>query len=264
MPVRLSRILTAIPLLVVTAALAACRNRPRERAPEVVLTVSAAASLREALTELEAKYEAANPTVDVRTNFAASGTLRQQIEQGAPVDVFASAAEGPMDALQAAGLVDPRSRRVLAGNELVLVVPAAADSSVRRFEDLASPGVGRVALGAPASVPAGEYAGEVLRALGISEAVERKTVLAQNVRQVLAYVEQGNVDAGVVYRTDAATSRRVRVAAAAPPGTHRPITYPVAVVRRTQAPEAARAYVAFLLGPEGREVLRRRGFRVEG
>jgi molybdate transport system substrate-binding protein len=263
--VRLSRILTAIPVLLLATALAACRDRPRDRAPEVVLTVSAAASLREALAELEAKYEAANPGVDVRTNFAASGTLRQQIEQGAPVDVFASAAEGPMDALQQAGLIDPRSRRVLAGNELVLVVPAAADSSaVRRFEDLASPTVGRVALGAPASVPAGEYAGQVLRALGIAEAVERKAVLAQNVRQVLAYVEQGNVDAGVVYRTDAAASPRVRVAAAAPPGTHRPITYPVAVVRRTASPEAARAYVAFLLGPEGREVLRRRGFRVEG
>ncbi|HEX2205993.1 MAG TPA: molybdate ABC transporter substrate-binding protein [Longimicrobium sp.] len=256
----------AIPLAFFFALLpAACRDRGREaEAPRVVLTVAAAASLREAMGELEAAYEAENRGVDVRTTFGASGLLRQQVEQGAPVDVFVSAAEGPIDALQAAGLVDPRSRRVLAGNELVLVVPQGSTAPVRGFGDLDAPEVRRVALGAPASVPAGEYADEVLRALGIREAVARKAVYGQNVRQVLAYVESGDADAGVVYRTDAAVSRRVRLVASAPPGTHGPITYPVAVVRRTRAPEAARAYVAFLLGPEGRAVLRRRGFRVDG
>lgn len=257
-----SRVL--IPILFLLAALAGCRDRaPEKEAPSVVLTVAAAASLREALTELEGRYEAANAGVDVRTTFGASGLLRQQVEQGAPVDVFVSAAEKPMDALQAAGLVDPRGRRVLAGNELVLVVPRGSTAAVDGFDDLDAPEVRRVALGAPQSVPAGEYAEEVLRALGIAEAVGKKAVYGQNVRQVLAYVESGDVDAGVVYRTDAAVARNVRVAAAAPPGSHAPITYPVAVVSRTRAPEAARGYVAFLLGPEGRAVLRRRGFRVD-
>ncbi len=258
------RIRIFLPILILlVATTAGCRDRAKEQRPRAVLTVSAAASLREAMTELEASFEAVNEGVDVRTNFGASGALRQQIEQGAPVDLFVSAAEAPMDALQQAGLIDPRTRRVVAGNELVLVVPAAGTSPVRAFADLAKPEVRRIALGAPASVPAGDYGEQVLRALGIAEAVRPKTVYAQNVRQVLGYVESGNVDAGVVYRTDAAVSPRVRVAAAAPPGTHRPITYPVAVVARTGEPELARAYAAHLLGPAGREVLRRRGFRVE-
>jgi len=241
---------------------AACRDRGVERtaAPRVTLTVSAAASLREVVAELDSVYQAEHPDVAVRANFGASGALRQQIEQGAPVDVFISASERHVDALQRAGLIDPRTRRVLAGNELVLVVPSASPSPARDFRSLAAPAVKRVAIGAAASVPAGEYADEVLRSLGIAEVVGGKAVYGQNVRQVLAYVESGNVDAGIVYRTDAAVSRRVRVAAPAPAGTHRPITYPLAIVRASPHPADARAYAAFLLGPRGREVLARHGF----
>ncbi len=244
------------------ASLGACRDRAagRGEAPRVTLTVSAASSLREALAELDSLYRAEHPDVAVRANFGASGALRQQIEQGAPVDLFISASEKHADALQQAGLIDPRTRRVLAGNELVLVVPHQSSIPITGFRSLAEPGVTRVALGAAASVPAGEYADEVLRSLGIAEVVARKTVYGQNVRQVLSYVESGNVDAGVVYRTDAAVSRRIRVVATAPAGTHRPITYPLAVVTASRHAEDARAYAAFLLGPRGREVLARRGF----
>ncbi|HEX7240356.1 MAG TPA: molybdate ABC transporter substrate-binding protein [Longimicrobiaceae bacterium] len=230
-------------------------------AEPVRLTVSAAASLREAMTELADSFRARAPGVEVRLNFGASGALRQQIEQGAEVDLFVSAAEKPMDALAAGGRIDPATRGVLAGNELVLVVPAAGGSPVRSLAELATPRVRRVALGAPASVPAGEYAGAALRSLGLAEAVAGKTVYAQNVRQVLAYVESGNVDAGIVYRTDAAVSARVRVAAAVPPESHPPVTYPLAVVRATRHPREARALAAFLLGPEAAAVLRRRGFQ---
>lgn len=243
--------------------LSACRDKAPDRfatPPRVTLTVSAAASLREVLTELDSVYQAENPGVAVRANFGASGALRQQIEQGAAVDVFISASERHTDALQRAGLIDPRTRRALAGNELVLVVPAASPSPATDFRSLAAPAVKRVAMGAAGSVPAGEYGDEVLRSLGIADAVAEKAVYGQNVRQVLTYVESGNVDAGIVYRTDAAASRRVRVAATAPPGTHRPITYPLAVVRGSRHSEDARAYAAFLLGPRGREVLARRGF----
>ncbi|HEX8430420.1 MAG TPA: molybdate ABC transporter substrate-binding protein [Longimicrobium sp.] len=247
-------------LIAAFLALAACRgDGPAAR---TTVTVSAAASLREAVTELEREYEAANPGVDVRANFGASGALRRQIEQGAPVDVFISAATGPMDALEAAGLIDRRTRRVLAGNELVLIVPAGRPSTVSTFPDLAK--VPRVALGAPASVPAGEYADEVLRNAGVEREVRARAVYAQDVRQVLAFVASGNADAGVVYRTDAASTDRVRIAATAPVGSHRPIVYPVALVAGRERPEAATAFVGFLLGPRGRAVLRARGFVVDG
>ena len=241
-------------------ALASCRDRPSSAEPTVTLTVAAAASLHEAVVELDSLYRAEHPDVAVRATFGASGALRQQIEQGAPVDVFISASDRHVDALQRAGRVDARSRRVFAGNALVLVVPARGDASIRGFRDLASPTVRRVAIGAAASVPAGEYAEQVLRSLGIAQAVAAKAVYAQNVRQVLAYVERGEVDAGIVYRTDAQSSRRVRIMADAPPATHAPITYPLVLVARRPHPEAARAYAAFLLGPRGREVLARRGF----
>lgn len=251
-------------LLVLAAALAAgCRDRDPGRGERVRVTVSAASSLREVMAEVERGFEAAHPGVDVRVNLGASGALRQQVEQGAEVDVFVSAAEGPLDALQAAGLVDPRTRRAVAGNTLVLVVPATGTSTAGRWEDLALPGVRRVALGAPASVPAGDYAGETLRALGLAEAVEGRVVRAASVRQVLAYVEQGEVDAGVVYATDACVSRGVRVVAPAPPGTHRPITYVMAVVAGTRQPEAATSLAGYLAGPAGRAAFRRYGFRAE-
>ncbi|MFL5541765.1 MAG: molybdate ABC transporter substrate-binding protein [Longimicrobiaceae bacterium] len=248
-------------LLSVLLLACACRDHAPAK-PAVTLTVAAAASLHEVVTELDSLYRAEHPDVAVRATFGASGALRQQIEQGAPADVFISASERHVDALQRAGRVDPRSRRTFAGNELVLVVPSSAGAAVHGFRDLASPAVRRVAIGAAASVPAGEYAEQVLRSLGIAEAVAAKAVYAQNVRQVLAYVERGEVDAGIVYRTDALASRRVRVAAAAPPATHTPITYPLVLVSRGAHPEQARAYAAFLLGPRGREALARRGFTV--
>jgi len=241
-------------------ALAACRDQPSP--PRVTLTVAAAASLHEVVAELDSLYRAEHPDVAVRATFGASGALRQQIEHGAPIDVFISASDRHVDALQRAGLADPRSRRTFAGNELVLIVPQSASQTVRGFGDLASPRVRRVALGAPASVPAGEYAEQALRSLGLAGAVGRKAVYAQNVRQVLAYVERGEVDAGLVYRTDALAGTRVRVAAAAPPASHAPIAYPLVLVTRGAHPDEARAYAAFLLGPRGREVLARRGFRV--
>lgn len=241
-------------------ALAACRDQPSP--PRVTLTVAAAASLHEVVEELDSLYRAEHPDVAVRATFGASGALRQQIEHGAPIDVFISASDRHVDELERAGLVEARSRRAFAGNELVLIVPQSFPSPVHGFGDLASPQVRRVGLGAPESVPAGEYAEQTLRSLGLAAAVAPKAVYAQNVRQVLAYVERGEVDAGIVYRTDAAASRRVRIAAAAPPATHAPITYPLVLVARGAHPDQARAYAAFLLGPRGREVLARRGFAV--
>lgn len=251
------RILLWLP---VAALLAGCRGE--RAAPDLLtLTVSAAASLREAMTDVAAVYQAEHPEVRIRNNFAASGVLQRQIERGAGADLFVSAGERQMDALAAQGLIDGDTRRVFARNELVLVVPRSAPGAVRSFADLA--GVGRVAIGDPAFVPAGEYARQTLRSLGLWNAVKGRAVLGQNVRQVLTYVERGETDAGLVYRTDAATAR-VRVVAAAPPASHRPIVYPAAVVAGSEHPAEARRYLEFLAGPAARRVLRGRGFAAPG
>ena len=224
------------------------------------LVVSAASSLRGALQEIDSLYQRAHPEVVVHLNTAASGTLEQQIRSGARVDVFIAAAEASMDALQRAGLIEVASRRDVAGNELVLAVPAAGGAPVASFRDLARPEVKRVALGEPASVPAGAYAVETLHALGAWDAVRPKAIYAQNVRQVLAYLERGEVDAGLVYHSVALGSARVRVVETAPAGSHHPIRYPAAVVATSTHTDAARAYLDFLAGAEARAVLARFGF----
>ncbi|HET6764189.1 MAG TPA: molybdate ABC transporter substrate-binding protein [Longimicrobiaceae bacterium] len=259
---RARRVLGLVAIAVVGLAVAEAVNWRDHTPPREVVTVSAASSLREAMADVTRIYAAEHPAVDVRVNLGGSGTLARQIEQGAEVDLFVSASATQMDALQAKGLVDPRTRRVAAGNELVLIAPAASTVPAR-FADLADARVRRVALGAVPSVPAGEYARQALAALGLAKAVAPKAVYAQDVRQVLAWVAAGEADAGIVYRTDAAAGgARVRIVATAPSTTHRPVTYPLAVVTASRHRGAAMAFAAFLLGPRGREVLARRGFGV--
>jgi molybdate transport system substrate-binding protein len=228
-------------------------------APPVVLTVSAAASLAEAMRELGTRFEAANPGTTVRLNLAASGVLVQQLIQGAPVDVFASADEASMDRAVRAGVVDATTRRVFATNTLVIVVPADGSARIASVADLAGPAVRRIAIGKPETVPAGRYAGEALAAAGIAAAVQPRLVFADHVRQVLDYVARGEVDAGFVYRSDAAVmASRVRVAA--PARGHAPITYPVAAVKDSRHAAPARRFVAFLGSGEAQAVLAKHGF----
>ena len=223
------------------------------------VVVSAASSLAEAVAELAVAYRTVDSTVIVTPNFGSSGTLAQQIRQGAAVDLFLSASDREMDLLEREGLIEPGTRRALASNELVLVV-AAGDGGVREMADLAGEGVERVAIGAPASVPAGEYAREMLERLGLWERVAPRAVLASNVRQALTYVERGEVDAGLVYRTDALRAPGVRVVATAPPGSHRPIRYPAARVAAGANREAALGFLEFIAGPGGEATFRRLGF----
>lgn len=236
---------------------AACSHGP------VTLTVSVAASLQNAIKQLTPIYQAAHPGVTLAFNYGGSGTLEQQIENGAPADVFISAAPGPMDKLAAAGLIDPATRRDLFRNSLVLIAPkdSARPSS---FADLADPSVKLIGLGDPASVPAGEYGRQVLEKLNLLDAVRPKLVLAKDVEQVLQYVETGNADAGIVYSTDARRSPRVRVVAAAPEGSHQPVIYPAAVVKASHAPAEARAFLTFLAGPQAGGIFAAHGFTVPG
>jgi molybdate transport system substrate-binding protein len=223
------------------------------------LTVSAAASLSEAFREIATRFEAARPGVTVRLNLGASGILLQQIAQGAPVDVFASADQETLQRAQDQKLIDADTRRNFAANVLVLVEPAAGGARLQSLQDLARPAVRRIAVGKPATVPAGRYSRSVLEAAGLLAGVESRLVPADSVRQVLDYVARGEVEAGFVYRTDAATMpERVRVVQTL--GGHAPITYPAAVVSDSRHKPLAREFVQFLQGDVAQKILTRHGF----
>ena len=223
------------------------------------LTVSAAASLTDAFKALAPRFEASHPGKTLRFNFAASGVLLQQLAQGAPVDVFASADQETMDRAAAQKLVDAESRRDFAANTLVLIVPASGGPPIARLIDLNGAAVKRVAIGKPATVPVGRYTKQALEAANLWASLEPRFVQADSVRQVLDYVARGEVEAGFVYRSDAATmTDRVRVVETV--GGHAPVTYPIAVVADGRAKAAAREFVAFVSGAEGQAVLAEHGF----
>ena len=229
----------------------------KEAAPEIL--VSAAASLTNCLQEIGEIYNRRPDTARVVFNFGSSGALQQQIEQGAPADIFFSAGKKQMQALQDKGLMDDATVRFLLENKVVLIVPKGA---VRpgSFEDLRDPRYGRIAIGAPDSVPAGQYAEQVLISLGLREALEDRLILAKDVREVLFWVESGNADAGMVYSTDALISTGVEVCLTAPGGSHTPVRYPAGVTSGSGAPGAASDFLDFLLTPEVREIFLRYGF----
>ncbi len=216
--------------------------------------------MKDALDEVERDYAAATPGVTIASNYGASGTLQLQIEQGAPVDIYLSASPKQMDNLQAKGLLLEGTRRNLLRNEIVLIVPKDSTSHISSFQDLARPDVKPIALGEPATVPAGEYAKEALTYFGIYGAVGPKALLAKDVRQVLTYVETGDVEAGIVYSTDAASSSKVKVVAMAPAASHARAIYPVAVIKTSRDPTAARAFEDFLSGAQARAIFQKDGF----
>jgi molybdate transport system substrate-binding protein len=225
------------------------------------LTVSVAVSMKDAVEEIGRAFTARHPGVTLRFNFGSSGELQKQIEASAPVDVFVSAGVRQMDELERRRLIERDTRRVVARNVLVVIKPADSRLDLSRPESLLDPRVTRIVIGNPRTVPAGQYAEESLRGLGLWDALQRKLVLAENVRQALDYVARGEVEAGFVYATDAAV-RRGQVTEAFRPAedTYRPVTYPAAVVTATRQPTLARALVDFLAGGEARAVLARRGF----
>src|SRR5271154_2335152 len=234
------------------------------QAAKADLTVSAAISLKDALDEARQLYTKENPSVTIATNYGASGTLQLQIEQGAPVDVFLSAAPKQMDALEGKGLLLAGTRKDLLRNEVVLIVPKDSTLGISTFQDLTHANVKQVALGEPTVVPAGQYAKEVLTSLGIYDAVNAKAILGKDVRQVLTYVETGNVDAGIVYATDAMSSAKVKVVATAPAGSHSPVIYPAAVIKASKNPVATRAFLDFLASARGLTIFQKYGFLQAG
>lgn len=223
------------------------------------LTVSAAASLTDAFKVIKAGFEKAHPGTTITTNFAASGPLLRQIENGAPVDVFASADEKTMDQAASKNLIIPATRVDFVQNAIVLIQPADSKVVVKSMADLKRSDVKRIAIGNPATVPAGRYTQEALTMAGLWEAVQPKTVPGESVRQTLDYITRGEVDAGFVFATDAKIAgAKVRLVQEAP--THTKVTYPIAVVATSKNP-LAKAFVDYVTGPEGQKVLHSYGFK---
>jgi len=247
---------TLLALALGTTLLAPLATRAQQ---QTSVTVSAAISLKDALDEIGHTYEQRHNGVKTVFNYGSSGTLQHQIEQGAPVDVFFSAAEKQMDALEAGGFLMPGTRRALVVNKLVLIEPASSNR-LKDFQDLTRADVKIIALGEPRTVPAGMYARQTLDHLGLLAAVEKKAVYAKDVRAVLTYVETGNADAGIVYKTDAQSSTKVRAVAAAADGTHDPIVYPAAILKNSQHEAAARAFLQFLESSDASAVFEKYGF----
>lgn len=262
-PGRLARIRKTGPrwlwLGLIPLAAMGCGNGPHPPNQPITLTISAAISLKAPLEAIGQNYERVHRDERVVCNFGASGTLQHQIEQGAPVDLFISAGESQMDALEKDSLVVPGTRRDLLGNQLVLIVPVRSEG-IKDFPDLTKGTVKSIAVGDPQVVPAGMYAKETLQNLNLLARVQHKLVFAQDVRQALAYVETGNADAGLVYLTDARTSNAVRVAATAPGDSHLPILYPVALLKDSKSPEAARTLLETLESSDSLSAFEKYGF----
>lgn len=255
-------ILSALLMLFGFAACGAPAETSPASAPaqQTELLVSAAASLTGALNEAIEKYAAANPNIKVTVNYGASGALQTQIENGAPADIFFSAAAKQMNALNDGGLMVSDSIVTLLKNEIVLVVPKTSALTLSAFEDAAGDIVKSIALGDTASVPAGQYAQETFTALGVWDKINAKAVFGSDVKQVLAWVAAGDADCGVVYSTDAAIDENVKVVASAPAGAHMDIAYPVGIVKASTQQEAAAGFISYLQSDEGLAIFAKYGF----
>lgn len=223
------------------------------------LVVSAAASLINAFQAVGQAFEQSRPGTRVVFNFAASGPLLAQIQQGAPVDVFASADQETMDRAATARLLADGTRVDFAQNTLVLIVPAIAKQSPKQLSELTGAGYARIATGTPATVPVGRYTMGAVEKAGLAAPLQPRWIYGESVRQVLNYVARGEVDAGFVYRTDALIERdKTRIALTVP--TAAPVTYPIAQIAASKNATLAKDFIAFVRSAPGQDVLQRFGF----
>ena len=232
-----------------------------EVAEETEILVAAAASLKNAYEEeLIPMFEAQYPGVTVKSTYDSSGKLQTQIEEGLEADVFMSAAKKQMKALDEEGMIDSDSIVDLLENKIVLIVPTGSDKGIQSFEDIVK--ADSIALGDPASVPAGQYSEEALTNLGLWDQIQDKTSFGTNVTEVLNQVAAGSADAGIVYATDAASmADQVEVVAEAPEGSLKTkVIYPVAVVKGSANTEVAANFVEFLTSDEAMKVFEAYGF----
>ncbi len=238
-------------------------QRTPSPSPKTELIVAAAASLTDALNELKSSFEQEHADIQLTYTFGSSGKLAQQITQGAPADIFLSASKKDMDNLQKKNLIAADSRTDFAANELVLITRKDSPLSISSFEKLSQASVAHLAIGNPESVPAGRYAKETFETLNMWNALTSKLVLASDVRQVLTYVESGNVDLGVVYTSDALSSDKIKILATAKPEWHNPIVYPGAVISTSKYAAQANVFLDYLTSEKGISILQKHGFYVK-
>ncbi|MHA6260312.1 molybdate ABC transporter substrate-binding protein [Sporosarcina sp. CAU 1771] len=244
-------------LLALSLSLIGCTGKKEEK---VEIMVSAAVSLTDALKDIKELYEK-DHAVELTYNLQGSGSLAQQIQQGAPVDVFISANQKWMDTLEDEELIITATRQDVTGNKLVLITGLSSGITYSSVKDISAEDIAQIAIGNPESVPAGTYAEQVLKKLSKWEELEDKLVLAKDVRQVLTYVETGNVDIGFVYESDALSSNKIQILATAEDGTHDPVIYPGAVLVDTKQEKEATKFLVFMASEQAQKILENYGFR---
>lgn len=234
---------------------------PNEK--NVELLISAAASLTDVLNEIADVYKDIEPNTKLTYSFGSSGALQAQIEEGAPVDIFMSAAQKQMKALEDKGLILDGTNKTLLVNKVVLMTPANSNLEISSFDDLTKDEVKKIAIGDPSNVPVGQYSEEIFTNLNILDKVSPKTVLGNDVRTVLTWVESGEVDCGIVYATDAYTTDKVQIITEAPEGSHKEVSYPVAVVKTSKNSEAAKRFLDFLSTEKAINLFTKYGFTMK-
>lgn len=227
--------------------------------PAASLTISAAASLTDVMKEVQADYTKSHKNITFTDNFGASGTLQQQIQNGADADIFFSAAESNMDTLDKAGLLLNGTRKDVVGNTIEFIIPKD-QKEITSFSDLSSDRFKQIAIGNPASVPAGKYATQILTDQKIYDSISSKLVQGTDVRTVLNYVETGSAEGGFVFTTDAKTSSKVKSGFKIPASWQPKISYPAAVIKASKYQDAAKAFVNYLTGSDAQKVFAKYGF----
>lgn len=264
MAIASSKLVKAAILIGIVASLTSGCSRTQSRSdrPSGLLLIAAAASLQPALTEINSLHKRSGTAWQVNYNFGASGALQRQIEQGAPIDVFISAAPQQMQALQQQQLLLPTTQTNLVTNRLVLITPQHPAHKLTNLRQLIEPEIQRIAIGEPRSVPVGTYATEAFTSLGILPQLTAKFVFGNNVRAVRSSVETGDADAGIVYSSDAIAATKVVIAANIPARLHSPIVYPIAIIKSSKNPAAAREYLNFLQTQPVQLVFKKYGFGI--
>ena len=223
------------------------------------ITVGAAASLRDALSEIQSKFEQGNKEIKLTFSFAASSIIQKQIEEGAPIDLFISAGKKQMDALENENLIDTKSRINLLNNELVLIVSKEFENKVKTAGDLGNMDA-ILCIGNPDTVPAGQYAKESLESMNLWNKLSDRIIFAKDVRQVLTYVEKGEVAAGVVYKSDVAVIKDSILADIFEGNIHSQIVYPAAIISTSKYKSTTETFLEYLKTEEAQDIFRKYGF----
>lgn len=243
-------------VLFVLLAIISCSNKKQAIENKEIL-VLAAASLTDVMKELSRIYEESN-NIKINFSFASSGILQNQIEAGAPADIFFSAAQKQMNSLEEKNLIDKKTKKTLLENKLVLISPKM--STMKNFYDITNESVKKIGMGDPKIVPAGEYAKEMLENLQLLDKIEPKTIYGSDVRAVLTWTENNDVDLSFVYETDAKIAKNINIIGEAPKGSHKLITYPIAVIESSENKKEALDFIDFLTTKKSLDIFKKYGF----